>query len=162
MLCACDRIALVVVSLVLVIAGCDFLGLSTYTVRIYADYDSTSIWDVKYRRSGTAEWTSADLEDDNGDSVYSVSGWDTDRPDIAYFDLPGTGTYDFAVYDVSDNQIDIITDQVVDSTSKRSSRGVRGCAVSERLGPVRKKCAPTDDRYRFGIELGLRWRAKIA
>ena len=91
--------------------GCGDL-FATYTVKVKS-FHSSSIYTVKYRDSGTTEWKTADLKDEDGGYVIAVDSgvlWDTE----AYFDLPGAGTYDFSVYNVLGTQISIISDEVVD------------------------------------------------
>ena len=93
------------------LSGCEGL-FATYTMKVRSYY-SSSVYDVKYRESGTTDWKTADLEDEDGGVVIAVDDgtlWDTE----AFFDLPGSGTYDFSVYNVLGTKIAEVSDVTID------------------------------------------------
>ena len=100
-------VAIALIGLLFTVSGCDsiFAGLFGKITVKFTTYD-TSIWTIKVRETGTTAWTEVTMKDEDGNTLYSVSGWDSTRPDTAYFDLPSAGEYDIAVYDVLGTEMD--------------------------------------------------------
>jgi len=110
-------VSAVLIGMLFTVSSCDtlFAGmLGKITVK-FTTYDE-SIYTIKVRETGTTEWTEVALKDDEGNTLYSVSGWDSTLPDTAYFDLPSAGQYDIAVYDLLGTEVDRV--EGVDATTE--------------------------------------------
>ena len=110
-------VAAVLMGLLFAVSGCDsiFSGVFGKITVKFTTYDM-SIYGIKVRETGTTAWTEVTMKDEDGNSLLNVSGWDSTLPDTAYFDLPGAGEYDIAVYDIFGTEVDML--EGVDASSE--------------------------------------------
>ena len=99
-----------VVSLVVLISGCDMLG-KKYTIEVRT---STDQWvSIEYRETGDTAWTDAEMYDSDGNHVSFIAYDDSSYPDHAFFDLPGKGTYDFRATDILGNPVGPARNEII-------------------------------------------------
>jgi len=82
-----------------VTAGCNLSGILGVTFETISDDYFTSVWSVKVKESSSDDWVLVTLTDETGTVMHTVR-----INDVAYFNLPGEGTYQVAAYDISGNE----------------------------------------------------------
>jgi hypothetical protein len=103
------RLVIGAMLLIVALSGCEifYFLFSDMTVQI-TTYNTTSIWDIEYKASSVSTWNAVTFKNSSGTELSSITYGDSTRPNVAYFNVAGPGTYDIRVKDVLGGVIDTI------------------------------------------------------